>query len=35
VGAETVQYVKNVSSRYVAYRRSYDLNQQRKQLLPR
>ena len=35
VGAETVQYVKNVSSRYVAYRRSYELNQQRKQLRPR
>ena len=35
VGAETVQYVKSVSSRYVAYRRSYELNQQRKQLRPR
>ena len=32
VGAETVQYVKNVSSRYIAYRRSYELNQQRRQL---
>jgi membrane-bound lytic murein transglycosylase MltF len=34
VGQETVQYVKNVSSRYVAYRRTYELDQQRKQLRP-
>lgn len=35
VGSETVQYVKNVSSRYVSYRRSYELHQQRKQARPR
>lgn len=34
VGAETVQYVKNVSSRYVAYRRTYELNEQKKRLQP-
>lgn len=32
VGAETVNYVKNVTSRYVAYRRSYDLLAQKTKL---
>ncbi|MGL4206453.1 MAG: transglycosylase SLT domain-containing protein [Aeromonadaceae bacterium] len=32
VGAETVNYVKNVSSRYVAYRRSYELIAQKNKL---
>ncbi|MGL4752744.1 MAG: transglycosylase SLT domain-containing protein [Aeromonadaceae bacterium] len=34
VGSETVQYVKNVSSRYVAYRRTYELSEQKKRLRP-
>ncbi len=34
VGPETVQYVKNVSSRYVAYRRAWEIGQQKRRLLP-
>ena len=35
VGSETVQYVKKVSSRYLAYRHSYEQIQQKQRVRPR